>query len=122
MKKYHQVENVRVEKGILSLIVDGSSIKRELKDVFHLAGEFLYTGWNSNVALRMKRIAERGEYDGINSLRQNKRSFASHLAIRLAKVSIAGTFAFDEHSGSGTAKRQVSSNVKWGWNREQIIT
>ena len=39
MKKYHQVENVGVEKGILSLIVDSSSIKRERKDVFRLAGE-----------------------------------------------------------------------------------
>ena len=33
MKKHHQVENVRVEKGILSLIVDGKSIQRELKEI-----------------------------------------------------------------------------------------
>ena len=33
MKKHHQIENVRVEKGILSLIVDGSSIQCELKDL-----------------------------------------------------------------------------------------
>ncbi len=33
MKKHHQVENVCIEKGILSLIVDGSNIQRELKDV-----------------------------------------------------------------------------------------
>ena len=33
MKKHHQVESVHVEKGILSLIVDGSSIESDLKDV-----------------------------------------------------------------------------------------
>ena len=33
MKKYHQVENVHLEKGILRLTVDGNSIQRELKDV-----------------------------------------------------------------------------------------
>ena len=33
MKKYHQVENVKIEKGILHLIVDGDSIQRELKDM-----------------------------------------------------------------------------------------
>jgi len=33
MKKYHQVENVHLEKGILRLIVDGNSIQRELKGV-----------------------------------------------------------------------------------------
>ena len=33
MKKYHQVENVHIEKGILHLIVDGNSIQREVQDV-----------------------------------------------------------------------------------------
>ncbi len=33
MSKHHQVKNVCVEKGILRLIVDSNSIKRELKDV-----------------------------------------------------------------------------------------
>ena len=33
MKEHHKVENVRVEKGILSLTVDGVSIERKLKDV-----------------------------------------------------------------------------------------
>ncbi len=33
MKKYHQVENVRFEKGSIHLIVDGKSVKRELKDI-----------------------------------------------------------------------------------------
>ena len=33
MKKYHKVENVKIEKGILHLIVDGNSIQRELKDM-----------------------------------------------------------------------------------------
>jgi len=36
MKKHHQVENVRIEKGILRLIVDGNNIQRELKDVSSL--------------------------------------------------------------------------------------
>ena len=33
MNKHHQVESVRVERGILRLIVDGSSIESDLKDV-----------------------------------------------------------------------------------------
>jgi hypothetical protein len=33
MKKYHQVESVHIEKGILTLIVDGKRVQRELKDV-----------------------------------------------------------------------------------------
>ena len=33
MKKHHQVQNVRIEKGILSLVVNGTNIQRELKDV-----------------------------------------------------------------------------------------
>ena len=33
MNKHHQIEDVKIEKGILSLIVDGNSIKRALKDV-----------------------------------------------------------------------------------------
>ncbi len=31
VNKYHQVENVCIESGMLSLIVDGKSIQRELK-------------------------------------------------------------------------------------------
>ena len=33
MKKHHQVENVRVEKGDLILIVDGARIQLNLKDI-----------------------------------------------------------------------------------------
>ena len=33
MKKHHQVENVCIQKGILSLTVDGTSIQRTQKDV-----------------------------------------------------------------------------------------
>lgn len=33
MKKHHQVENVRIEKGRLHLVVDGHAINRDLKDV-----------------------------------------------------------------------------------------
>ncbi len=33
MKKHHQVENVRIEKGILNIIVDGSNIQCELKEL-----------------------------------------------------------------------------------------
>ncbi len=33
MKKYHQVENVQVEKGTLHLMVNGSCIQCALKDV-----------------------------------------------------------------------------------------
>ena len=33
MKKHHQVENVRIEKGILNIIIDGSSIQCELKEL-----------------------------------------------------------------------------------------
>lgn len=36
MSKYHQIENVKIERGILSLVVDGSSIQRNLKDVSSL--------------------------------------------------------------------------------------
>ena len=33
MKQHHQVEHVHVEKGILSLIVDGKKVQLELKDI-----------------------------------------------------------------------------------------
>jgi hypothetical protein len=33
MKKHHQVENVNVKNGILSLIVDGNRIESDLKDI-----------------------------------------------------------------------------------------
>lgn len=33
MKKHHQVENVRIEQGMLCLVVDGKAIERDLKDV-----------------------------------------------------------------------------------------
>jgi hypothetical protein len=33
MKKHHQVENVNVKNGILSLIVDGNRIVSDLKDI-----------------------------------------------------------------------------------------
>jgi len=33
MKKHHRVENVRIAKGTLCLVVDGKAIKRDLKDV-----------------------------------------------------------------------------------------
>jgi hypothetical protein len=33
MKKHHNVEEIRIENGILSLIVDGETIRRELKDI-----------------------------------------------------------------------------------------
>jgi hypothetical protein len=33
MKKHHHVENVRVEHGILSLVVDGTNIERNLRDI-----------------------------------------------------------------------------------------
>ena len=36
MNKHYQIEDVKIEKGILSLIVDGNSIKRALKDVSSL--------------------------------------------------------------------------------------
>ena len=36
MSKHHQVENVKIEKGIISLVVDGQCIQRELKDVSSL--------------------------------------------------------------------------------------
>jgi hypothetical protein len=36
MKKYHQVENVRIDKGTLYLVVDGNAIERELKEVSQL--------------------------------------------------------------------------------------
>ena len=36
MKKYHEVENVHVENGILRLLVDGNSVQRKLKDVSSL--------------------------------------------------------------------------------------
>ena len=33
MKRYHHVESVHIEKGILSLIVDGNIIQRNLKEL-----------------------------------------------------------------------------------------
>ncbi len=33
MRKYHQVENIRIEENQLYLVVDGKSIQRELKGV-----------------------------------------------------------------------------------------
>ena len=33
MKKHHQVENVKVKKGIVSLVVDGHPIQRNLMEV-----------------------------------------------------------------------------------------
>ena len=40
MKKHHKVESVHVEKGIISMIVDGKKIQRELKEMSPLlAGE-----------------------------------------------------------------------------------
>lgn len=33
MKKHQQVENVRIENGILSLVVDGTGVERRLKDI-----------------------------------------------------------------------------------------
>lgn len=33
MKKHHQIEDVRIEKGILSLVIDGICIERSLKSV-----------------------------------------------------------------------------------------
>ena len=33
MKKHHQVENVHIEKGVLTLVVDGKPVQYELKDV-----------------------------------------------------------------------------------------
>lgn len=33
MKKYHQIENVQIERGILSLIVDGQIIQRPIKEI-----------------------------------------------------------------------------------------
>ncbi len=33
MKKHHRVENVQIEKGILTLVVDGKRVQRELKDI-----------------------------------------------------------------------------------------
>lgn len=39
MKKHHQVENVRIEKGTLYLVVDGNAIERDLKDVSQLLAD-----------------------------------------------------------------------------------
>lgn len=36
MKKHHQVENIRIENGILSLVVDGNSVERKLEDISSL--------------------------------------------------------------------------------------
>ena len=36
MNKHHQIENVIIKKGILSLIIDGSSIQRNIKDISDL--------------------------------------------------------------------------------------
>ena len=36
MNKHHQVEDIRIEKAILSLIVDGNTIQRDLGDVSSL--------------------------------------------------------------------------------------
>jgi len=33
MKKHHKIRDVRIEKGMLSVNVDGKSIQRNLKDV-----------------------------------------------------------------------------------------
>ena len=33
MKRYHHVESVHIEKGILNLIVDGNIIQRNLKEL-----------------------------------------------------------------------------------------
>ncbi len=33
MSKHHQIENVKIERGILSLVIDGISIQKNLKDV-----------------------------------------------------------------------------------------
>ena len=36
VNKYHQIENVKIEKGILSLVIDGNSVKHNLKGVSSL--------------------------------------------------------------------------------------
>ncbi len=33
MEKHHRIENVSIEKGILSLMIDGDSIQHNLKDM-----------------------------------------------------------------------------------------
>ncbi len=33
MRKHHQVENVHIERGILTLVVDGKRVQHELKDI-----------------------------------------------------------------------------------------
>jgi len=39
MKKYHQIENVQIERGILSLIVDGQIIQRPIKEISPLLAD-----------------------------------------------------------------------------------
>ncbi len=36
MKKHHQIEDVRIENGTLSLVIDGTYIERSLKSVSDL--------------------------------------------------------------------------------------
>jgi hypothetical protein len=36
MKKHHVIENVSIENGVLSLVVDGKEIKRDLKDISNI--------------------------------------------------------------------------------------
>jgi len=36
MKKHYQVENIKIEKGVLHLVVDGKTIERDLKDISQL--------------------------------------------------------------------------------------
>jgi hypothetical protein len=39
MKKHHQVENARVEKGVLRLVVDGNALECDLSDLSPLLAD-----------------------------------------------------------------------------------
>jgi len=49
MKKYHEVQSVKVKNGILSMIVDGISISKTLKDI--------------SPRLAMATVAEQSEFE-----------------------------------------------------------
>jgi len=36
MKKFHQVQNVNIEKGVLCLIVDGNSIQKDFNELLSI--------------------------------------------------------------------------------------
>ncbi len=83
MNKHHRVEEVRIEKGILSLVVDGNSIQRDLRDVSTLLAE--------------------AEEDAQNEYEVSPAGYGIHWPLIDEDVSIDGLLGI-EHSPSSSRK------------------